>query len=986
MEEREHSGFVQSRLPWLIGATALLVYLFTLNHWVSLASLPLVSTLTDPDARTPFNAPLQFLIAYPFRALSPGGRILALNGFSAACAALTLAWLARSISLLPHDRTREERHRERSEFSLLSLGSAWAPPVFAVLVCGLQLTFWEHATAATGEMLDLVLFAYVIRCLVEYRLDERESWLRRFAFVYGLAVTNNWAMIGFFPAFLASMIWIRGRSFFEMRFLLRMLACGVGGLSLYLLLPLLLVFDPSVGVGFWTALRLEVVTQKAALLGIPRYMILFAGLTSLLPAFLIGIRWPSSFGDTSVVGNLLANLMSKVLNGLFLVAGLWVAFDLPGSPRFLMAKLLQQVGEAALGIPFLTAYYLGALCLGYFAGHFLLVFSAPEERSRRRVGTGTRLVQGALTALTWGVIIAAPLALAYRNLPSLRANNGMLLRDFARTLVQSLPPGESVSLSDSPQVLALAQTYLNQTGGSTNRLLVSSALLPYPTYQRALHERAPGLWPELPPADKLPARFSSVGLMIELTSLAASNAVCYLQPTFGYYFEPLYLRPQGLVYRVKVYDTNEIVPPPLTAAELTQNQEFWTNLWPTLERLVPLAQRGVSDARAVAQWYSRALNYWGVQVQKLTRWDEATLCFERARRLNSDNLIAEINLNYAESARKGTPKRVNLGKLVEDRFGPKFRSWNAILAANGPVDEPGYCFNLGQVLVQEGLFRQAALQFIRVTQLEPRNLQAWLWLANDYLAGNFYDHALATLKNARTQTASQTVPVNEQVAMIRIEALALSGLRQTNAAEQLLLSARQQHPKDATLLDTLLQLYLTSDRWKEGLKAIDQQLQATPDNVGVLLSKAVVTMKLEDYASAAAALEAVLKSQPDNFQALLTLSALFIQTKRFTDALVPLNQALALQPDNQAALLNRAIANLQSGQLDAAQRDYEALQKRLPTLHAIYFGLGEIAYQRKDVPAAIQHYESYLKFVPTTDSNEARGIQQRLQQLKAGKP
>jgi tetratricopeptide (TPR) repeat protein len=145
-------------------------------------------------------------------------------------------------------------------------------------------------------------------------------------------------------------------------------------------------------------------------------------------------------------------------------------------------------------------------------------------------------------------------------------------------------------------------------------------------------------------------------------------------------------------------------------------------------------------------------------------------------------------------------------------------------------------------------------------------------------------------------------------------------------------------------------------------------------------------MKLEDYASAAAALEAVLKSQPDNFQALLTLSALFIQTKRFTNALVPLNQALALQPDNQAALLNRAIANLQSGQLDAAQRDYEALQKRLPTLHAIYYGLGEIAYQRKDVPAAIQHYESYLKFVPTTDSNEARGIQQRLQQLKAGKP
>jgi len=56
--------------------------------------------------------------------------------------------------------------------------------VLAVLVCGLQLTFWEHATVGSSEMLDLLMFAYVVRCLLEFRIAGRDSWLFRAAFVY----------------------------------------------------------------------------------------------------------------------------------------------------------------------------------------------------------------------------------------------------------------------------------------------------------------------------------------------------------------------------------------------------------------------------------------------------------------------------------------------------------------------------------------------------------------------------------------------------------------------------------------------------------------------------------------------------------------------------------------------------------------------------------------------------------------------------------
>src|SRR5204863_9441101 len=202
----------------------------------------------------PISEPVRFLLFLPFRWLPVAWQPVGLNLFAAVCAALTLGLLARSVALLPQDRTREQRQRERSEHSLLSIPAAWAPPLFATLVCGLQLSFWEHATAATGEMLDLLFFAYVVRCLLEFRIDRRESWLTRSALVYGIAATNNYAMIGFFPAYLMALIWIKGTSFFQFGFVARMFGWGAAGLTLYLLPPVLNAFSDQSGLGFLHAL------------------------------------------------------------------------------------------------------------------------------------------------------------------------------------------------------------------------------------------------------------------------------------------------------------------------------------------------------------------------------------------------------------------------------------------------------------------------------------------------------------------------------------------------------------------------------------------------------------------------------------------------------------------------------------------------------------------------------------------------------------
>src|SRR5580700_6449305 len=202
--------FPRVYLPWLVAGTALAVYLSTLNHWMSPGSMLPAARVSGQLWQPEFHEPLFWLVTRPISWLPVRMVPLALNLLNAVCAALTLALLARSVALLPHDRTQPQRDLEHGEFSALSIPAAWLPPVLAVLVCGLQLTFWENATAASSEMLNLLLFACVIRCLLEFRIDDRESWLSRACAVYGLGMANNWAMIGFLPVFAAALIWIKG--------------------------------------------------------------------------------------------------------------------------------------------------------------------------------------------------------------------------------------------------------------------------------------------------------------------------------------------------------------------------------------------------------------------------------------------------------------------------------------------------------------------------------------------------------------------------------------------------------------------------------------------------------------------------------------------------------------------------------------------------------------------------------------------------------
>src|SRR5262245_16044353 len=91
-------GFTQRRLPWLVAAGAMLLYTITLNDSSTFAGLYALAKAAGWDWRSNLIAPLHVVLTYPIRWLPVAAQLPCLSLFAAACASLTLASLARSVS------------------------------------------------------------------------------------------------------------------------------------------------------------------------------------------------------------------------------------------------------------------------------------------------------------------------------------------------------------------------------------------------------------------------------------------------------------------------------------------------------------------------------------------------------------------------------------------------------------------------------------------------------------------------------------------------------------------------------------------------------------------------------------------------------------------------------------------------------------------------------------------------------------------------
>ena len=925
-------------LPRLVMAAAFVLYVLTLNSWVTFQSLPVVTRVAGWDWHPIYTAPLHYILTLPLRIIPGSWQIAGLNFFSAVCATLTLGLLARSVILLPQDRTREQRQRNSEPHGLLSGSLAWVPPVLAVAVCALQLSFWEHATVASIEILDLLVFAYCLRCLLEFRVSQQEGWLFRMALVYGLGVTNNWAMIGYFPLFLTAVIWIRGLGFFHFNFISRSILFGLAGLSLYLVLPLVASMSASDNTSFWMAMKTNLANQKMFLsyFWSQRFTIILLGLSSLLPIAAISVRWPSFDGELNAVGEMITRLLFRVLHLSFLGICLWVFFDHLLSPRVKGGGI----------IPFLTFYYLSALGVGYFAGYVLVIFGREPLRPIGRPLALTRLVNRMTLGVLLMVAVAVPAALLIRNQPQMRITNGPGLKEFAALTIQSLPDKGAVVLSDDANRLHLLEATYQFAGRKHENVLLDTASLNFPAYHKSLQAK----YPQIAGQFLTLTNIGAVDLLQLIERLNSNRPVFYLHPSFGYYFERFYAKPRGLVHELKPYPKDALSIPPMTTEEIMENQRFWNPLaGETLARAARNSARN-GEARILGAYYSRAVNHWGVELQKRNLLKEAGEHFALALRLNPDNVASQINLEFNSNLRAGRVVNVVTTRELEKKLG-QYSGWEGALNANGPVDELSITLQLGQIFAVGGNLRQSAQHFQRVLDLAPNSVEAAVSMAKTCIQMGDPDRAQQITAQIRASLKRFPLTAEQEIELLNAESLTRLAKQDFAGGESILLRASQRDPKNADVIRLLADYYFRYGKnLTNALAATEQQLQIRPDNVEALWRKGFILVQMGRFDQAAAAFTAV----------------------------------LAQRPRNQAATFNRAISFLQAGKLDEARRDYQTLAQELPApLYSINYGLAEIAYRKKDRVEALKHYGVYLKHAPV-GTPEYKQVQERVSQLKSG--
>ena len=1020
-------SFAATRLPWAVALGSLVLYLTTLHSWISFASLPAVSDVGGWNDLSQSVAPLLYLLTVPLKLLPASMVPMAMNVLAALFGALTLAMLARSVVLLPHDRTKEQRQREQSAHSLLSLQSNWMPALFAAMVCGLQLSFWQHATAGTGEMLNVLLFAFVIRCLLEYRIGHKTRWLTRAVLVYAMGITNNWGMVGFLPLFCVALLWTARMQLFREGLLLKLALNALAGLSLYLLLPVAAVLSGS-GENFLDVLMANLGLQKSFLgsLFSQRLMVLVMASTAIFPLLLVSIRWPANFGDTNAAASAITTALLRLVHFLFLVVCIYVAFDHVVSPR----KLVNLPQVTGIGAPFLTFYYLGALSIGYFLGYLLLLSGKEEVRKWQKP---SELGKALNRSLHIGLQVAALLVigvLAWRNVGTILANNkNDVTGTYAKWLADSLPTGKAILFTDndmSPQS-QLLQAELARSKSRKQAMLIQTHRLASPDYQVRLAKRSNSHWPEPPPEVLDAKRIDDLQILNMLYNVSNKTSIYYLHPSFGYYFEQFYLKPEKGIFRLLPYPSGaeSLEKPALTKDQVHANSTFAGIIEKKFDAIAEeskqLRENQFLDSLIIMGWLSRNLNQRGVDLIRNNQSEAAEKLFlaacKTSRGSPKGNVVAQANLRQV-NPESDYEFDEELDRLIGNDELLAISRIDSTLKTYGPFDLTQACFQLGQNFARKTQIRQAYHELTRAAELAKTLPDPVFFIAEMFVSYELPDKAKLFIERLAKMNEVNPFTPEQQIKLVRLETGLLLAASGPDAAEKYLAERLKPHMKSISGLHTMLAFHLDHDQNAKALGLLDTWLKDNPNDLNTLTDKGQLLSKLKQYDKAIEVYQSALKLANSQEESNLTsmIAATYTEKGDFNSALKHIDDAInrtdadnfkfqkatiymamslhgkavtildILLDDNsnhEEVLLNRAESHMALKQYDLAKEDFSTLQSFAPNDPRSYYRLAQIAEAQNQNTEEFDNYTLFLKYVDreSVPAEELKRIETRMKQL-----
>ena len=944
-------------LPWAAVGILVILYLLTLDSSFSPWSLPLMRQVNAWEWR-PLSMPtLHWLGIYPASFLPVGAQPAALSLLAILYTTLSVMLLVRTVLLLPQERTRLQRQRVLQPGGILPSSVAWLPASLAALAFGLQYPVWHNAIHYTGELIDLLCFAYVVRALAEFRVDQRDRWLLKASLVFAIGMTQNFAMLAYLPLFVATAAWLKGRSFFQAQFLIRFALLGSLGLLTYLLFPAIYASSETANVGFWGTLHDYLAIQKNHLLGYHRVTALLLCSVSIIPLLGLAFRWGEAGGDVSGASHAVTAWMTHLVAVAFLAYCLSATFEFQlrtsEDSIISVSTIAARAGHA--NVP--TVHFLSAIAIGYYTGYLFLIFgTAPIHRWARPSGAMKVLGQAVVGVLSVALIVV-PCLLVYKTWPVEKSHQSDSLTRLGKRLLQSIPDN-SIVLSDTPIFHELIVASAASTGRRSQITPIETSSLETPNFHKRQRRLMPDRWPALvrdfPATNRVP--FGAVNLF--LTHLSLSNQVFYSEPSLGYYFEAHYLVPTGMVYRFKPLPSASSTPPGVNPQDIAATEavlrDVVQNEFPSVLQSVPVTPKkkktgpSLGTSAVLAQTaYSRVMNTWGVSLQKLGQFDPALGWFRQALVINSNNPSAEVNVSYNLYVRTNQTGVMPIGNRAQELLMTYSGQSELMLQANGPVDEPEALSAIARRFANGSLYLQSAQMMRRAAALTQAPDEYLMGAAKLLAEADRANLALQAVEDVR-KLASRAFLSNStnDMELLEIEGRATCRTGNFEKGEGMLKGLVAKYPKRELPYSTLTGLYLQRAQYALS--------QGRTNEFKEFLNKADTVINDE------------LRAMPDSFTAWVNHGSALMQKEEIKLAIAAYTQALSLKKDSIIPLLNRAICYYKTDQLPLAQQDYERVRTLMPEppFQALY-GLAEIASRQNRKKDALELFEAFLKKAPS---------------------
>ena len=964
------------RLPATVMAIVAVVYLVTLNFQANLWSVNLASRVCGWQWLPVIQQPLVYLFELPFHLLPVAWRPVALNLGNMVLAVGVLGLLVRCVTLWPADRTPDMRQWQLEPLGFLPAGAlGWLPPLFSALTLGLTLNFWEQATAASGEMIDVLVVAWVIYCLLEFRREWEMKWLWRMAVAYGVGMTNNWALIGLFPCLLLALAGIHGWKdlLLQIARTLRPIvyrknkrpdlnfkrpklpswrSVGViligllAGMLFYLLLPLVYLATGDGTMSFGKALLASLKAQKGGLNQMWRVLasdgrVIVLAFSSLVPLLLVAIRWRDDSPNKKHW-----NTHWGLLGVHVMVAGVCTVVLLGGS-----------LGPAQIlpGQPFLTHYFLCALALGCCLNYFLrLLLGRPVGIVNRRRTSLERRLRGTGVVGLLLLVIGVLAQEAWHSGRLIHLTNKTLPEDFQQRVLARLPNGPKVLLADDPGLLNLSRLLLLGTPAGRDCSYIDTSAGVWVDYHRRQAESYPEPWQNSLLYATNHGKLPPIMLDRLLKDLSADRQVFYLQPSVINPFDHFQIQSTGFCYALSLRSTN--APDKVSPAVNDRAwAEFDQEMLPRLTNVIETAQsqnekihrlarlfrpREAFDINSAffAHYYSSAADARGVELQMAGRWADAARAFGNALQLNPNNYVAQLNLDFNARHQAGTETATNSEGLVLGAF----RTIQQEVGLCGPIDEPFNRITLGNYCAKNKLPFQAMDQFQRVYELQPENWGAKMWLASLNLNAGRPAASLQVLQEIRQVLSTNGYLTNYVVNLDVLEAQADMALTNKAAATAALGDAINAAHGDPKLMADAIQALWQAGLKDEALELMNHLVQQHPDSAPVYTMRGMV----------------------------------FLQMGKMEAADQDLSQALTLDPKNQIVLFKRGYVRVQMKKYDAAQADYETMLRDSTNAFPAYFAMAQISCAKNELTKAKTQLETYLQYASTNSPDYSAAVEQ----------